>query len=271
MSNITAGFFQRAGRFAESPGVQRVIMVLILINALTLGLETVPAIVTNLGWLLHGIDAVVLTVFVAEIAAKLGYRRWVFFKNGWNIFDFIIVGIALIPASGPLSVLRALRILRVLRLMSVVPQMRRVIGALFSAIPGISSVGAIILLIFYVSAVLTTKYFGEAFPQWFGTLGESLFSLFQIMTLESWSEGIVRPVMQVYPYAWIFFVPFILITSFAILNLFIGIIVDAMQTQHEEVEAAVHADARDLESDIAELRREIRALRALLQENRPAP
>ena len=253
------------GRFAESARVQKVISALIVLNALTLGMQTVPELVQSYGPLLEAFDHVVLTVFVAEVSAKLFWRRREFFKSGWNIFDFVIVSVALVPASGQLSVLRALRILRVLRLMSVVPQMRRVVGALFTAIPGIMSVGAIIMLLFYVSAVLTTNYFGEAFPQWFGSIGESMYTLFQIMTLESWSMGIVRPVMETYPYAWLFFVPFILVTSFAILNLFIGIIVDAMHVQSAIEEEAIHSEADRIEGDIDMLHAELKEIKAILK------
>ena len=112
----------------------------------------------------------------------------------------------MLPASGPLAILRALRVLRVLRLMSVVPQMRTVIQALITAIPGMVSIIGLITLIFYVSAVLATNFFGSDFDEWFGSVGASMYSLFQIMTLESWSMGIVRPVMVEYPHAWAFFV-----------------------------------------------------------------
>ncbi len=256
---------ERMGRAAEGKPIQRFITLLIVLNAITLGIQTEPDWVVEYGTALDLFDHFVLWVFVAEVSAKLLWRRLEFFKNGWNVFDFIIVGIALIPTSGQLSVLRALRILRTLRLMSVVPQMRRVIGALFTAIPGIMSVGAIIMLLFYVSAVLTTNYFGEAFPKWFGSIGESMYTLFQIMTLESWSMGIVRPVMETFPYAWAFFVPFILVTSFAILNLFIGIIVDAMHIQSAAEEEAIHHEGDRIEGDIEVLRAELREIKALLE------
>ncbi len=260
------GVIERAGRFAESAAVQNFITVLIVINAVTLGMQTAPEIMADIGPALTLLDHAILWVFVAELAAKMAWRGRDFFKNGWNLFDFAIVGIALAPATGEMSVLRALRILRALRLMSVVPQMRRVVGALFTAIPGILSVGSIILLLFYVSAVLTTNFFGEAFPQWFGGIGESMYTLFQIMTLESWSMGIVRPVMEQFPWSWVFFVPFILVTSFAILNLFIGIIVDAMQTQHELEEQENASGAPDpMMEEIKRLRAEIREMRALLE------
>ena len=176
------------------------------------------------------------------------------------------------PTAGPLSVLRAMRILRVLRLISVVPQMRTVIGALFSALPGMGSIVAVLLLVFYIAAVMTTKLFGEAFPQWFGTVGESMYSLFQIMTLESWSMGIVRPVMDEYPFAWVFFVPFVVVTSFAVLNLFIALIVNSMQTIHakdretvRELEDATHSEHAGLHVELRALREEVASLRRTLQ------
>ncbi len=255
------------GRWIEGPFAQRIITGLIILNGISLGLETWPQAMAAAGPLLIAFDKVVLAVFVFEIAAKLAYRGLAFFRNGWNLFDFIIVGIALIPAAGPFAVMRALRILRVLRLISVIPTMRRVVAALLNAIPGLLAVGSIILLCFYVGAVLATKLFGPAFPDWFGSIGSSMYTLFQVMTLESWSMGIVRPVMEVFPYAWLFFVPFIVTTSFAILNLFIGIIVDAMQTVHrqEDEEARAQAEPTPMELEIRQLREEVRALAVLIE------
>jgi voltage-gated sodium channel len=161
----------------------------------------------------------------------------------------------------------------VLRLLTMVPSMRRVVGGLLAAIPGLSSVIAIIGIIFYVAAVIATKLFGERFPDWFGSLGESAYTLFQVMTLESWSMGIARPVMEAYPFAWVFFVLFIMISTFTMLNLFIAIIVNAMQSQqHAEAEHTekvvterIDADTRELHTEIAALRDEIAGLRRELQ------
>lgn len=225
-------------QWVENMGFVRFVTALILINAVTLGLETDASILNKYGSILHFVDRVILILFTVELLLKFYAYRLAFFKSGWNIFDFLIVTIAWIPASGPLSVLRALRILRVLRLLSVVPQMRRVISALGHSIPGMASVVAVLCLLFYVSAVLATKLFGghedPNMQEWFGSIGSSAYTLFQIMTLESWSMGIVRPTMEYYPLAWMFFVPFIIITSFAVLNLFIGIIVDAMQMVQQD-------------------------------------
>ena len=207
-------FTAKLRRVVESRGFNLTITTVIVINAIVLGLETSPRVMAAVGPLLLAIDTAALWVFTVEIGLKLWLYRRRFFGDGWNLFDFTIVAIAWLPATGPLAVLRALRIMRVLRLISVVPQMRAVIGALFHALPGMGSIVAVLSLIFYVAAVMATKLFGAAFPDWFGNIGASMYSLFQVMTLESWSMGIVRPVMEVYPAAWAFFVPFIVITSF---------------------------------------------------------
>lgn len=229
---------KKAAEFVESKLVVQFITALILINAVTLGMETNPQITSQYGQWLSWIDQIILWVFTAELLLKFYAYRLSFFRSGWNIFDFFIVGIAWMPSSGPFAVLRAIRILRVLRLLSVVPQMRRVISAIGHSIPGMVSVIGVLSIVFYVSAVLSTKLFGvhpdPDMQAWFGSIGASAYTLFQIMTLESWSMGIVRPVMNYYPWAWLFFVPFIIITSFAVLNLFIGIIVDAMQMVQQE-------------------------------------
>jgi len=264
-------FIERAGLFVESRNVQNVVTGLIVLNAITLGLETSQALKDQFGTALIILDRSVLAAFVVEIATKMAFRRLNFFRNGWNVFDFLVVGIALFPASGSLSVLRALRILRAFRLMSVVPQMRTVIQALFQAIPGLLSIVALISLIFYVGAVLATNLFGSEFDTWFGNIGRSMYTLFQIMTLESWSMGIVRPVMEIYPYAWAFFVPFILITSFAVINLFIGVIVDSMQSQHRQVTAEVLAETETLETKIGSVERELQELRDMLRARQDGP
>ncbi len=245
----------------ESRAFNAAIITVIVINALTLGLETWPAAMDAAGPLLLALDRAALAIFTVELGLKLWVFRGRFFSNGWNVFDLAIVGIAWLPAAGPLSILRTLRILRVLRLLSVVPQMRAVVGALFSALPGMGSIVAVLLLVFYIAAVMTTKLFGAEFPQWFGSIGESMYSLFQIMTLESWSHGIVRPVMEVYPYAWAFFVPFVIVTSFAVLNLFIALIVNSLQTVHAQDRKSAEAAAEIAHDEREALMREIRSLR----------
>jgi voltage-gated sodium channel len=156
-------------------------------------------------------------------------------------------------------VLRALRILRALRLFSTVPSLKRVVNALTAAMPGMASIAVVLAVLFYVSAVLSTKLFGTDFPDLFGHLGHSLYTLFQIMTLEGWSDGIVRPVMALHWWAWIFFLPFIVVTSFAVLNLFIGVIVSAIQEVAEpsKTESDMEADLKALRRDMDELLRRL--------------
>ena len=218
-----------------------VITILILLNAVILGLETDDYFATKFGGILTWADKFILILFSFELFLKFYVYRIKFFHSGWNIFDLSIVIIAWLPTSGALTVLRALRILRVLRLISVVPQLRRVVSAIGYSIPGMVSVVGVLGLIFYVASVLATKLFGihpDPFMQeWFGSIGASAYTLFQIMTLESWSMGVVRPTMELFPWAWAFFIPFIIITSFAVLNFFIGIIVDSMQIAQKDDQA----------------------------------
>lgn len=240
-----------------------VIIGIIVLNAVTLGLETSPTVMSEMGGLLMLIDRTILGIFVVELVLRLYAHGPKFFRDPWSVFDFVIVAISLMPATGNLSVLRSLRILRVLRLISVVPSLRRVIGGLIAALPGMGSIVVLMALVFYVFAVMATKLFGAAFPDWFGDLGASLYTLFQIMTLESWSMGIVRPVMEVYPLSWLFFVPFILCTAFTVLNLFIGIIVSAMQEEHD---AEADANRQAIHDDTGLILEEVKALRAELRE-----
>ncbi len=248
----------RLSSIIAHPGFEKWIMALIVLNAIILGLETSDWWMTNFGTVLVALDNIILLIFVLELLARLIVDFKGFWRDPWRIFDFIVVAIALIPASGPLAIMRAFRILRVLRLISSVEAMRRVVAGLLNAVPGMASIVFLLGIVFYVFSVISTKIFGSSFPEWFGTLGASAYTLFQIMTLESWSMGIVRPVMEQYPYAWMLFVPFIVLTAFTVLNLFIGVIVDAMQSEHE-AEAKAERDAVFSETEL--ILEEVRALR----------
>ena len=251
-----------AARLTLSPVFQGVVVGLILLNAATLGLETSEALVERWGGFLHAIDTALLWVFTAELALRIYAFRGRFFRDPWGLFDLAVVGIAWVPATESLSVLRALRVLRVLRLVSVVPSLRVVVEAMLAALPGMGSIVALMLLIFYVAAVMATKLYGATMEEEFGTLGASLFTLFQLMTLDDWAN-IVKPAMEKHPYALLFFLPFILIATFVVLNLFIGVIVESIQALREQREAAGVAEAREeAHADAAALMREIKALRA---------
>ena len=265
----------KVAEFLESKFVTFGITVLILINAVTLGMETDKELLAQVGAVLNWIDRTILIIFSIEIALKFYAFRLRFFRSGWNVFDLLIVAIAWMPTNGALSVLRTLRILRVLRLISVVPQMRRVVSAIGYSIPGMVSVISVLGLIFYVSAVLATRLFGT-YPdpnmqEWFGSIGASAYTLFQIMTLESWSMGVVRPTMDLFPWAWTFFLPFIIITSFAVLNFFIGIIVDSMQTaQKLEADASMqNDDAPVTQKDLRNLLVQLSDISDKLEKMRP--
>jgi len=252
---LTAWRAQLASWIDSAP-VQRAITALVILNAATLGLETVPAAMQRHGDLLAALDRGLLAVFVTELTAKLAAHGRRFFRSGWNVFDLAVVGIALAPAAGSLSVLRALRVLRILRVVSAVPKLRFMVEALVKSIPGIGSIALLLGLFFYVFAVMATKLYGAAFPHWFGSLGTSLFSLFQVMTLEGWVD-IAREVMTQKPGAWMFFVLFILLATFTVLNLFIGMIVKAMEDSPSAQEIQ-----RELAAEIRALRAEVRGLRA---------
>lgn len=242
----TASPLQRTIRqLVQAPRFERFILALIVLTAFILGLETSKNMMVRFGDTLEFINNVFLFVFVVELILRMYAWRLRFFKDPWSLFDLIVVGISLLPATGPLAILRALRVLRVLRVISAVPSMRRVVSTLLGALPGLGAIAVLLSLIYYVFAVIATRIFGDTFPDWFGTIADSLYTLFQVMTLESWSMGISRPVMEEFPYAWLFFVPFILIATFTFLNLFIAIIVNAMQS-FNDAEHAVEKNAQEL-------------------------
>ncbi|SDW86964.1 ion transporter [Roseicitreum antarcticum] len=235
----------RVAAFLNLSWVRNGIIAVIVFNAVLLGMETSRPLMESIGPLIIALDTACLAIFVAELALKFYAQRLSFFRNGRNNFDFLIVGISLVPGAQTFSVLRALRILRLLRVISVSQSLRRVVEGFIKALPGMGSVFLLMGMLFYIGAVMATKLFSSSFPQWFGDLGNSGYTLFQIMTLESWSMGIVRPVMEQYPYAWAFFVPFIMVTTFAVVNLLVGLIVNSMQDAHMAESNAKTDEYRD--------------------------
>jgi voltage-gated sodium channel len=257
---------QKLRAIVDSPAFQRFILVLIGVNAITLGLETSPSVMQAWGDLLLVFDGVVLAIFVVELLMRIGAHGLSFFRGGWNWFDLVIVVIALVPASGSLSVLRALRIVRVFRVISAVPSMRVVVEALLKSIPGLSSIIALLMIVFYVFAVMATNLFGDTNPALFGSLGRSLYALLQVMTLEGWSGDIVNPVLEHHRYALLFFIPFMLLSTFTVLNLFIALIVDSMQKLGRDEGA--NDDRPELLAAIARLHDEVRELRRHVERGR---
>jgi voltage-gated sodium channel len=233
--------------FISSKKFQNFIATLIVINGIILGLATSKQVVQEYSSILTFLDNTIIAIFTIEIILRIYVHRLSFFKDPWSLFDFFVVAISLVPANEGLSILRVLRVLRLFRLLTVIPQMRTIIAALLGVIPGIASVSMVLMLFFYVFAIMATNLYGDSFPQWFGTLGESMYTLFQVMTLESWSMGIVRPIMELYPYAWIFFVIYILIVTFVMVNLFIGLIVDAIFTIKGEQKEEKSKELQEIE------------------------
>jgi voltage-gated sodium channel len=259
----------RLRTIVEDPRTERMVMAFIIVNAVILGLETSKTVMASFGPLLAILDHIILGVFVVELTARIMVHRWAFFRDPWSVFDFLVVGIALVPATETFSVLRALRVLRVLRLITAVPSLKRVVAGLLAALPGMGSIVLLIGLIYYVFAVMATKLFGDDNPNLFGTLGDSLFTLFTVMTLEGWTNDVAKPVMEHHPHGWLFFVIFIVVTTFMVLNLFIGVVVNAMQAEAIKAEAGereaeremIQEEAAPILTEVKNLRKEVAALR----------
>jgi voltage-gated sodium channel len=260
----------RLRKIVDDPRTERVVMSLIIVNAVILGLETNRSLTPEARHVLEVLDYIILGIFVIELAARIAVRGLAFFRDPWSVFDFVVVGIALVPATETFSVLRTLRVLRLLRLITVVPALRRVVAGLLASLPGMGSIVLLIGLLYYVFAIMANKLFGDEFPSLFGSLASSLFTLFTVMTLEGWVDGVVKPIMEKYPYAWAFFIPFIIMTTFMVLNLFIGVVVNAMQSAAVQAEAAereaerqmIGEETAPLADEIRNLKVEVIALRA---------
>jgi voltage-gated sodium channel len=223
------------------------------------------------GPLLHALDQAILTVFVVELVTRVVVYRTRFFRDPWSLFDLFVVGIALVPATESLSVLRALRILRVLRLITAIPSLRRVVGGLVIALPGMGSILLLLCLIFYVFSVMGAKLYGPTNPELFGSLGQTAYTLFQVMTFDDWSAGVAKPVMEQHPYSWLFFIVFILVSTFMALNLFIGVVVSALDAETAaEAPKLTHPAGFEerILNELAGLRREVASLRAEAAEKR---
>ncbi|MCW8838527.1 MAG: ion transporter [Thiovulaceae bacterium] len=255
--------------FVDSSKFQNFIIGLIILNGITMGLETSKNFMLSYSSFIELFDMFVISIFTIEILLRIYAHRVSFFKDPWSIFDFLIVAISLVPSNAGFEIFRILRVLRLFRLITVVPQMRKIVSALISVIPGMISIAALMSLFFYIFAIMATQLYGEKFPEWFGTLGASFYTLFQIMTLESWSMGIVRPVMEVYPLAWVFFVPFIFLVTFVMINLIVAIVVDAMaeinKDENSHIIDEVHVSEINTNEQILALIKEVKELKIMLK------
>ncbi len=256
-------------KIVEDKRFNRFIIGVILLNAIVLGLMTLNISPATRA-VLELIDDICLAIFVVEIAMKLIVYRASFFRDGWHVFDIVVVGIALLPATGSLSVLRALRVLRVLRLATAIPSMRRVLNGMFAALPGGASVAGILFILYYVGAIIGVNLFRETSPTYFGDIGTTFFTLFQLMTLEGWNS-VAEEVMVHHPRSWMFFVTFIIFTNFTTLNLLFGIIVDAMESAKEEevreemAEQGIDVGEVSTDMRVAIIEEDVKKIRTLLE------
>jgi len=259
-------------KFIESRWFHDFIILLIILNGITMGIETSVGMMSTLGSYIDIFDKFVLIVFTLEIILRIYVYRLSFFKDPWSLFDFIIVSISLVPAGAGFEIFRILRVLRLFRLITVVPQMRKIVMALVKVVPGMITISGLLMLFFYIFAIMATHLYSQTFPQWFGTLGESFYTLFQIMTLESWSMGIVRPVMEQHPLAWTFFLPFIFVATFIMINLIIAVVVDAMgelqQNEEDSILNNIDKSTENTTKEIESLRAEIQELKELIKQSK---
>lgn len=255
------------GRIVYSKWFQGIITTCIILNSIQLGLDTSQWWSSNMGLISEWCDKIFICLFALEILLKLCSDKFRFFLSSWNIFDFLVVAFSFLPGNGAFSILRTFRIFRTFRLLNKLDRLRVITESLISSIPSIGWICFLLTLWFYICSVISTNLFRSTFPDWFGTIPRSMYSLFQIMTLESWSMGIVRPVMRQHPYAWLFFVPFIIVATYTVMNMFIGVLVSAISQIQEEKKgsAAAEHEERKKTRDM-EILAELKAVRAEISE-----
>lgn len=264
-----SGVRQKLGNLVDHPIVQRFIVFVLFLNAITLGLDTSPEFMEQYGEIITRINQIIPIIFVIEVGSRLIARGSNFFKESWNVFDVIIISISFLPSGSAFSALRALRILRVLHVISLVPRMRHVVGAMIKSLPQIGSIVALLIIISYISAVIVTHLYGQPYPELFGSIGSSMLTLFQLMTLEGWAAEVVRPVMETHPYSVFLFIPYMLMTAFAILNLFTAVLVDSMQVlqnsytqdkSDQETAHVLHEELQALRTEMSGITRELQRM-----------
>lgn len=277
---------EKLKKFVESTVFQTVILGVIILNTVLLGLQTVPLLNEVCGTVLKIADYVCLGIFIVEMLLKLVVYRFGYFKDGWNWFDFIIILTSLFSNLAVLSAFRVFRVFRVfrslkalrsMRMVSSLKHLRVIILAIGRSVPSIAWTGLLLMLIYYIFSIIGVTMFVSTFPEWFGDIGKAMYTLFQVMTLESWSMGISRPVMEVFPYAWVYFVPFVLICSFIVMNVVVGIVINSISEvtaiQKDEESGGASANSPDtletgekIHLEIAQVREHLAALERLLDE-----
>ena len=267
-------------KVVDHKAFQGFILFIIIFNSVIMGIETISGLPDKVVLVLGLFNNVCLWIFIIEMLLKFLAYGMDYFKDPWNWFDMVIIGTSLISALPFMAALRAFRVLRVLRSLKALRSMRLVssirhlqiiLVAIVRSVPSILWTGLLMILIYYIFALIGVNLFGQAFPDWFGTVGKAMYTLFQVMTLESWSMGISRPVMEVYSAAWLYFVPFVLISSFIVMNVVVGIVVNSISEVTAEDTKQALVDAGDEESgekseeeQIKVLTREVKEMREML-------
>ena len=226
-----------AQRIVETRWFEHFIIGLILLNGVVLGLETAPAIVTEYGPWLERINQIVIAIFVVEAALKIiavAPQLNRYFGNGWNLFDFSVVVLSLLPATGEFAMIaRLARLLRVARLLSTIPELRLIVSTLVRSIPSMGHVLMLMSIIFYIYAVAGYHLFHEHDPTHWRNLGISLLTLFRIVTLEDWTD-VMYTAMELHPSAWVYFVSFVVVGTFVVINLFIAVVINNLEEAKAE-------------------------------------
>ena len=276
-------------KFVENQVFQNFILGVIVFNCVLMGLQTSAVLTAKCGDLLNLLDNICLGIFIVELGLKIIAYNKNFLKDGWNIFDTIIVLMSLFSSMAFLSSLRIFRIFRVFRslkalksfrgfrMISSLKKLQVIIMAIVKSLPSIAWTGGLLLLVYYIFALMGVSFFGAAFPEWFGDLGKTMYTLFQVMTLESWSMGIARPVMEAYPAAWLYFVPFVLISSFIVMNVVVGIVVNAISDvtandKQEEIKDSAEENNENksdrIQLEMQAIREHMENLEALMSEDK---
>ncbi|MBR4514210.1 MAG: ion transporter [Lachnospiraceae bacterium] len=269
---------EKVKKLVDSKAFQNAILIVIIINSIILGLQTSPTITDAIGGVLDVLDWVCLSIFILEMLLKMIAERFFgYFKSGWNWFDFIIIITSLLSGLAVLSSIRILRVFRVFRslkglrgfkMVSSLKPLQIIISAIGKSLPGISWTALLLIIIYYIFAIIGVTQFGEVFPDWFGNIPKAMYTLFQVMTLESWSMGISRPVMEEFSYAWAYFVPFVLTSAFVMMNVVVGIVVNAISEVAEMNRKDEHEEngTTDIKEELDAVREHLAKLEELLAE-----
>ncbi|MBQ3841667.1 MAG: ion transporter [Ruminiclostridium sp.] len=267
---------EKMKKFVESSAFQNTILIVIVINSIVLGLQTSATVNASIGGILTIIDTVCLGIFIIEMVLKMiAYKFVGYFKSAWNWFDFIIIVTSVLSGLAVLSSIRILRVFRVFRslkglrgfkMISSLKPLQVIISAIGKSIPGISWTALLLMIIYYIFSIIGVTQFGQAFPEWFGDIPKAMYTLFQVMTLESWSMGIARPVMEQFDFAWAYFVPFVLISSFVMMNVVVGIVVNAISEVAEYNKKEEHEEngTSDIKAEIDAVKEHLAKLEDML-------